>query len=52
MKIKAIIRSMRLRTLPLSLAGVLLGLLLALQSFSAGWLLIVILLQHLKRCSG
>ena len=44
MKIKAIIRSMRLRTLPLSLAGVLLGLLLALQSFSAGWPLIVMLL--------
>lgn len=44
MKIKAIIHSMRLRTLPLSLAGVILGLLLALQSFSAGWPLIVMLL--------
>ncbi len=43
-KISAILRSMRLRTLPLSLAGVVLGLLLAASQCKVSWSLVVTLL--------
>ncbi len=44
MKIKYIIISMRLRTLPLSLAGVCLGLLLAVADFQVKWTVILFVL--------
>jgi len=57
-KIKAAVFSMRLRTLPLSLAGVVLGLLLALKSYEAScwlisWLLLTtVCLQILSNLSN
>jgi len=44
MKIKAVVKSMRLRTLPLSLAGVTLGLLLAVADFNVKPIVAVLLL--------
>ncbi len=57
-KIQAVIRSMRLRTLPLSLAGVLLGILLAVADFQVRWevalliLLTTVCLQILSNLSN
>lgn len=44
MKLKACIRSMRLRTLPLSESGVLLGAAIALRRFDPGWPTVVLLI--------
>lgn len=57
-KTKALIHSMRLRTLPLSLAGVVLGILLACEGHSVSWpvavltLLTTVLLQILSNMSN
>ena len=43
MKLKPAIKSMRLRTLPLSTAGVVLGILLAVADYQVGWLTAVLI---------